>query len=426
MRVLLIGAPTSEGYECFGINSFISGGGWLENLVNALANTDSLQMYVCFYSASVSIIQCKQYNGKTYIALPTHDKRLNRCTPAMVDDLKELLTLVSPDIVHIIGTEREYALKLLELAGAESTVVSITGLVSICAKHYFAGIDKRNFVIPSLGDFLRKGGPIREKKFFQKLGVSEETLISKAIHFFGRTTWDLACIQSINPTARYNYCSEILNPIYYQSSWDVNSSVKHRIFVSQASYPLKGFHILLEAFPKVLEKYPDSEIFIGGPNILKGATIIDRIKRTTYAKYIDKLIKRLKIPAEKIHFLGPLDANKMLEQYLSCNVFVLPSSIENSPNSLGEAMLLGVPCVASCVGGVQDMVKDRVSGFIYPFDEPYMLSHYICKIFSDDSLAVSLGRNASSTAAERFNVDDVVKTTLHVYNTMLSQKDTCI
>lgn len=423
MKVLIIGAPTSEGYKCFGINSFISGGGWLENLVNALANTDSLQMYVCFYSASASTLQCKQYNGKTYIALPAHDKRLNHCTPAMIDDLKELLSLVSPDVVHIIGTEREYALKLLELAGVESTVVSITGLVSICAKHYFAGIDKHNFTIPSLGDFLRNGGPLKEKKLFQKLGVSEETLISKAIHFFGRTSWDLACIQSINPSAKYYYCSEILNPIYHQNRWNINSSVKHRIFVSQASYPLKGFHILLEAFPKILEKYPDSEIYIGGPNILKGATIIDKIKRTTYARYIGKLIRKLHIPENKIHFTGPLDANQMLEQYLKCNVFVLPSAIENSPNSLGEAMLLGVPCVASCVGGVQDMIKDRHDGLIYPFDESYMLSYYICKIFSDDDFAKSIGQNAHNSAKIRFNIEDVVRTTTEVYSNIFKNKE---
>ncbi len=58
----------------------------------------------------------------------------------------------------------------------------------------------------------------------------------------------------------------------------------------------------------------------------------------------------------KIHFLGSLDAEKMKQAYLDANVFVLPSTIENSPNSLGEAMLLGVPCVAADVGGVTDLL----------------------------------------------------------------------
>ena len=57
---------------------------------------------------------------------------------------------------------------------------------------------------------------------------------------------------------------------------------------------------------------------------------------------------------DKIEFLGRLSAEGMKQAYLDANVFVMPSTIENSPNSLGEAMLLGVPCVAADVGGVAE------------------------------------------------------------------------
>ena len=113
----------------------------------------------------------------------------------------------------------------------------------------------------------------------------------------------------------------------------------------------------------------------------------------------------------------------MVEQYLKANVFVLPSSIENSPNSLGEAMILGMPCVASCVGGVQDMIIDKKDGFLYPFDEYYMLAHYVCEIFSNQDMAVALGENARKSAHKRFEPRTVVRTTLDVYRHIINCKD---
>ena len=65
----------------------------------------------------------------------------------------------------------------------------------------------------------------------------------------------------------------------------------------------------------------------------------------------------------------------------------MPSTIENSPNSLGEAMLLGLPCISSHVGGVANMLVHGVEGFLYPSDEPYMISYYVCKLFENDNLA---------------------------------------
>ena len=54
-----------------------------------------------------------------------------------------------------------------------------------------------------------------------------------------------------------------------------------------------------------------------------------------------------------------------------------PSSIENSPNSLGEAQLLGVPCIASDVGGVTDMIPNKECGIIYRFEEVELLAKHI-------------------------------------------------
>lgn len=423
MKILLMGAPTTNGYKAFDLNNNISGGGWVENLVRQISKIESVQLAVCFYADFVDSLQWNEYETVKYYALPARIRTLTSCNEEMKRDLSAMLQNANPDVVHIIGTEREHALRLLELAGADKVVFSITGLVSYIESHYYAGIEEKNFRKRTLGDLIRNGGPIIEKRWFQFYGDFERQSLQIAKYVMGRTNWDKACVKQISPDIEYTYCGEILNPVYYENNWDVDKAVKHRIFVSQASYPIKGMHQLLKAFPIILKFYPDSEIVIAGPNILSSRTFMERIKRTTYARYLQRMIKQLNIPQEKIIYTGLLDAEEMLEQYLKANVFVLPSAIENSPNSLGEAMILGMPCVASCVGGVQDMVVDKKDGFLYPFDEYYMLAHYICKIFSNQDLAVTMGKNARESAHKRFKPETVVRTTLDVYRHIIDCKD---
>ena len=60
----------------------------------------------------------------------------------------------------------------------------------------------------------------------------------------------------------------------------------------------------------------------------------------------------------KVTFLGRISASQMREEYLKCGMFVCPSSIENSPNSLVEAALMGAPVIASRVGGIPDVAAN--------------------------------------------------------------------
>lgn len=421
MRILIMGPPTSNGYKAIDINKDSCGGGWVENLVNALHETGEIQLFVTCIVNEVSAIQIKVIDKVTYIALPSGSKSLERCTPVLLSALREAVDYVEPDVVHIIGTEREHDYRLAEISGFDKTIISITGLVSICAEHYYGGIDGRYFMIPSLGDFIRHGGPYRERKRFEQWGRYEKELIKGVQHVFGRTTWDYACVKQINPNAHYHFCSEILNPVFLNSTWDMRKIKRHRIFVSQGSYPLKGLHQMIRAFRLILDSYPDAQLVIAGSNIIKCDSIKNRVKSTTYGSYIKKLIKELCISKDRILFTGSLDAKGMRNEYMQCNVFVLPSIIENSSNSLGEAMALGVPCVASCVGGNQDMLRDRMDGYLYPFDEYYMLAYYVCNIFKDDELAASFGNSARNNAKARFDPKRVISTTIETYKRILEQ-----
>ena len=103
------------------------------------------------------------------------------------------------------------------------------------------------------------------------------------------------------------------------------------------------------------------------------------------------------------------------------HVFLSASSIENSPNSVGEAMLLGVPCVSSNVGGVSDMIKDKEEGFLYRFNETYMISYYVGKIFGNKELALSLSEKSKEKGEIIFDRKNNLETTINIYKEVINK-----
>ena len=109
----------------------------------------------------------------------------------------------------------------------------------------------------------------------------------------------------------------------------------------------------------------------------------------------------------------------MKQRYLKSNVFVSASSIENSSNSVAEAMLLGVPIVSSFVGGCTSLIEHGVNGLLYQADAPYMLAYYICKIFDDKDTASSISRKEVERACALYDKEKIVENILQAYKEML-------
>ena len=74
----------------------------------------------------------------------------------------------------------------------------------------------------------------------------------------------------------------------------------------------------------------------------------------------------------------------MKQQYLDAHVYVLPSAIENSPNSLCEAQILGTPVVASYCGGTPTLLTDGQTGYFYRYEEYEMLAHTVMRLFKQE------------------------------------------
>ena len=269
--------------------------------------------------------------------------------------------------VVIFGTESPYTLPAVELckkAGVlHKTALFAQGIACACAKHYAEGLPHRVVTRRTFRDFLRRSNIKAEQNRMESRAKNERKAIEQIRHFIGRTTLDLAVLRMYNSKGAYYKCNDILRSCFYSGKWSLESCEKHRIFISQYYYPLKGFHYLLEAAAMLKEKYPDLIIAAAGYNPIEKSLTKRELKDSSYIRYIKSLITKYNLQ-NSVELLGELDAEQMKHEYLRANVFVMPSTIENSPNSLAEAMMLGTPCVVSDVGGISDLAEHRTEASI--------------------------------------------------------------
>lgn len=309
---------------------------------------------------------------------------------------KELQTF-QPDVIHVWGVEFGHSLAMVNAAEAlgmlDHLAVSIQGLCSFIARHYNEGIPYAVQRSYTFRDFLRQDNLLQQQRKFARRGELECQALRKARHVIGRTHWDEACTKQINPELTYHFCNETLRDAFYQGHWQYENCRKHRIFASSCAYPVKGFHYLLEAFAEVVRAYPDATLAVPGKSFLTAGGIRNRLRESSYKRYLARLTRQYGLE-DRIEFLGSLSAEEMKQAYLEANVFVMPSSVENSPNSLGEAMLLGVPCIASDVGGVTTLMHQPEEGFVYQSTAPYVLAHRIKELFAMEDRAAQLGNAA--------------------------------
>jgi glycosyltransferase involved in cell wall biosynthesis len=415
MRILLLNTtPTRQTFSLFGMEGSYSGSGWVEEVVNYLSCGNEI-FFACFWP--VKEYMEKKNQNITYGIIPSASADLKEINEKLCNCIKKIYTSFEPDIVQIFGTEYRWTTEALKIINPQRVVIHITGLVGRCAEHYYGGLPESTVRNTTLRDML-KGGMRAGKRSFETAGRYEKESLMLAKNVIGRTDWDRACVTQINDKITYYHCDEMLRGAFYEHQWQPDKCEKHRIFVSAGNYPLKGIHKLIEAMALIKKKYPQARLAVAGNDITKYETLKDKISITSYGKYIKKLIRGNGLE-EAVTFVGQQDTDGMLKQYLQAHIFVLPSAIENSSNSLSEAMMLGMPCVASCVGGTQNLLRDREEGYIYPFEESYMLAYYIMHLFENDDEAVKMGMKAREHALETHNREKICRRLTEIYQDIL-------
>ena len=99
----------------------------------------------------------------------------------------------------------------------------------------------------------------------------------------------------------------------------------------------------------------------------------------------------------------------------------MPSTIENSPNSLSEAMMIGIPCVFSAVGGIKSVISNEMYKNMYQYDDPVVLASYIEKVFNTCEKGEINTEHEVKKAYDNHNPKKVYGEYIKIYNAVYSQ-----
>lgn len=397
--------------------------GWVSGLLNALINrgesTEIEEIQLCIICPAETFAEGTADRFSYYTFVQGKDKYRN--SKEIENYFTRIIGKENPDVIQLFGSEFVHALSMLkaaELCGkSRKTVLHIQGLTSIIQAHIYGALPNSVKYGYTLRDVVKKDNLFLAKKKMKKRGNFEKEIINKVNAVMVRTEWDSACIELIDDQKKQYHCNEILRTSFYDGKWEYSQCKKHSIFFSQPMTHVKAFYQLLKAFPKVLERFPDAQIYTTGKRL--EYSVLGKMKQSAYQNMMADMISKNNFQ-DNVHFLGQLDEEQMKKEYLSSNVFVITSAIENSPNSLGEAMMLGVPCISSDVGGVRDMIVHGINGYLYPFDEEYMLSWYIIHLFENPNICSEMSTAAQRSARIFNNRDTTINKLIAAYKDIAS------
>ena len=124
--------------------------------------------------------------------------------------------------------------------------------------------------------------------------------------------------------------------------------------------------------------------------------------------------------SNRVFLLG--ERNDVPSILASSDVFVLPSNWEGLPYTVIEAMMAGLPVVATSVGGVPELVEDGVTGFLVPRSDPEALAEALQRLIDDPELRERMGKAGRQKAMCEFTLDRMLRETEKVYEEVLGRE----
>lgn len=392
--------------------------GWLYSSAKALLNNmPNVELGVIVYSYGREFEE-HNVDGITYYMVPT--KSMTKTDKRQIEACREAMQRFSPSLIHIHGTEYSLA-QAVCIANTDKirTVANIQGLAGPYTRYADGGLslwDKMTNITPL--DFYRGTFLLNLKRSFRKRTACENYVITHITDIIGRTQWDHDHVVTINPDIHYHFMNETLRDSFYETPvWSIDKCKKHTLFVSNSGSALKGAHQVLKALPIILRKYPDTVVNFCGSSVMSNdwKTLL---RFQGYHLYLRRLVKKLGLQVH-VNFLGALTEAQMKQAFLDANVYVMPSAIENSPNSLCEAQILGVPVVASYCGGTPTLVEDGKTGYLYRYEEVEMLAQQIMRLFDCNDFQ-KLSKKEMDVAKKRHNMDVNARQLVVIYNLIMS------
>lgn len=361
---------------------------WIINLQRELVKLPEVELHLFTLNPGVKRTQCVEQGGAFIHVIKNGAPFLHKGWPSYMpldvlsgfaQDiclLKRELKKIKPDVVHAHGTENAYA--LASAAMKYPFMISMQGII--------AEINKVN---PTFR--------------FRRVEKLERKALKKTKYASCRTAFDTGFVRSVNPAAHIFQIHEAMNPVFFKQQW-TGCSRKRILFVGSMGKH-KGLDYLLQAVKALLAEDSEVEFCVVGGT----PSQIEAYRQRCRELGIE----------QRVEFAGFLNSEAIVPHHLSSRVFVIPSTNENSPNTLAEAMVSGMPCVASAVGGIPSMVDDEKTGLLFKSGDVDGLVKRLKRVLYDDALCQKLGASAAEVARKRHKSETVAEETMKAYEFIL-------
>ncbi|WP_281637495.1 glycosyltransferase family 4 protein [Flavobacterium marginilacus] len=396
------------------------GGGWIESLEELLQKDKSIELAVSFFHRADQHKLIKEET--TYYPILRESGRKNllnfivnkrsgklESEHIIIPKLLDVIDDFRPDVIHVFGTEEIFS--SVQTYTKIPVVIHLQGLLNPYVNAYFpSGHNSLSFLFSpffSLMNIIGLGN-LSGYKRFKNQATREAVCLRRAKYVMGRTEWDKRVAKIYNPDISYFHVDEVLRSHFYNNKNERKTQRSKIIIVSTLSPTIyKGIDVILKT-----------------ANLLKNETKIDFEWSIIGLNDDDKLLKYFisstKIEPEKVNlkFIGKKTPDELKEILLQTSIFIHPSYIDNSPNSVCEAQIMGVPVIACNVGGISSLIDHKETGILVPSNGVFEIVSWVVQLSRDQELLNLLSQNGKFKAQLRHNQIKIIEELISVYKTI--------
>lgn len=326
-------------------------------------------------------------------------------------EIDKIIDDFCPDLIHYFGIESQMAYYLRK--STIPSVINLLGILNPCKNAFFPNgmnqysIKKYNRTFREL--FLNNQYRYAYNNITIR-AIKEKELFSYCKNIAGRTHWDKAIANLYAPQANYYTINEILRPIFYKSSkWNRKRRETIEIVSTISENIYKGYDLILKAATIMMSMH-----------IKFKWKIIGISQNSDFATFFEKHYN-ISSATSNITLLGRLNAEQIQKILLESDLYIHPSYIDNSPNSVCEAQYIGIPVIACYVGGIPSLIKHGINGWLIPTNEPHEIA-FLVKHYNELPIE-QISKQEIKIAEERHNINKIYNELLSCYNSILQKKE---
>lgn len=398
------------------------GGGWIESLEELIVEQKEIELAISFFHNEG--FQKEQKGNTLYYPI---FKKAAKNTPftsvinglrgaiereeIIIPKLLEVIEDFKPDIIQVFGTEGVFA--SVQKHTQVPIVIHLQGLITPCLNSYFPPnqskcnlIFSRNFIIKN----LTGRGVFSSYNRFKRQSLREKSYFANAKNIMGRTAWDYSVSRIYSPNSHYFHIDEVLRPCFYNHfkvHYELNKTIKLVSTLSDTIY--KGVDVVLKC-AKILKQQTNI-------NFIWQVIGLDRS-----SNLLCHFVESLQIDPEKynVEFLGKKTSNELISIILEADLFIHPSYIDNSPNSVCEAQIMGIPVIACNVGGLSTLIEDDETGILVPSNGIFEIVTTVIDYTLHSEKYFKIGKKARDFALERHNKEKIILDLKNTYQKIIN------